>query len=92
MTKKVKKPWKKLGPANSAPTITKRAFRVPTKEYEDVFFKSGIAKDVAQFKDTIEQLSKYVNTLGWKQASALANAMTNLKDQALVAPAIPTRT
>ena len=42
--------------------------------------------------DTIKQLSRYVATLGWKQASALAKAMTYLKDPALVAPARPTIT
>ena len=31
-------------------------------------------------------------TSGWKQASALANVMTDLKDPALVAPDRPTRT
>ena len=40
----------------------------------------------------IEQLSRYVATLGWKQDSALAKVMTNLKDPAMVAPARPTRT
>ena len=92
MTKKRNKPWKKSGPANSAPTTTKKKFRAPTKGYKYLFFTSGTAKDAAQFTDTIEQLSRYVDTLGWKQVSALAKVMTNLKDPALVAPARPTRT
>ena len=64
MTKKKKKPWKKSGPASSAPTTTKKTFRAPTKGYEDVFFTSGMAKDAAQFTDMIEQLLRYVATTG----------------------------
>ena len=45
-----------------------------------------------QFTDKIERLSRYVATLVWKQSSALAKVMTNLKDLVLVAPARPTRT
>ena len=67
MNNKVKKPWKKLGPANSAPTTTKKTFQEPTRGYEDVFFTLGTAKDAAQFTDMIEQLSRYVATLGWNQ-------------------------
>ena len=40
----------------------------------------------------VEQLLLYMATLGWKDASALAKAMTNLKDPTLVAPVRPTRT
>ena len=92
MTKKGKKPWKKSGPTNIAPTTTKKTFWAPTKGHEDLLFTSGTAKDAAQFTDTIAQLSRYMATLGWKQASALAKVMTDLKDPALVAPARPTRT
>ena len=42
--------------------------------------------------DTVEQLSQYVLALGWKQASALAKVMIDLKDPTLVAPVRPTRT
>ena len=42
--------------------------------------------------DTVEQLSQYVLTLGWKQASAIAKVMIDLKDPTLVAPVRPTRT
>ena len=42
--------------------------------------------------DTIEQLSRYMATSGWKQASAFDKVMTDLKDPALVASARPTRT
>ena len=66
MRKKGKKPWKKSGQENSAPTTTKKTLWAPTKGYEYVFFTSGTAKDAAQFMDTIEQLSRYVDTLGWK--------------------------
>ena len=68
MAKKGKKPWKKSGPTSSAPTTTKKTFRAPTKWYEDVFFTSGTAKDAAHFADMIEQLSRYVATLGWKHS------------------------
>ena len=71
---------------------TKRTFKAPTKGLEDVFFTSGTAKDVAHFMDTIDQLSRYVATSGWKQASEIAKVMTNLKDPELVAPARTTRT
>ena len=56
------------------------------------FFTSGTAKDAAQIMDITELLSSYVAMLGWKQASALAKVMTNLKDPGLVALARPTRT
>ena len=69
MAKKGKKPCKRSGTTSSAPTITKKTFRDPTKGYKDAFFTSGTAKDAAQFTDTIEQLSRYVDKLGWKQAS-----------------------
>ena len=92
MEKKGKKPRKKLGPVSSAPNTTKKTFRALTKGYKDVFFTSGTAKDAAQFMDTIEQISRYVATSGWKQASALAKVTTDLKDPTLVAPARPTRT
>ena len=92
MAKKGRKTWKKLGSARSAPVTTKKKFRVLTKVYEDVFLTSGTAKDAAQFMETVEQLSQYVATSGWKQASALVKVMTDLKDPALVAPARPTRT
>ena len=92
MERKVKKPWKKLGSLNSAPTTTKKTFRAQKKGYEYIFFTSGTAKDVAQFTDTIEQISRYVATSGWKQASEIAKVMTNLKDPELVAPARTTRT
>ena len=49
MTKKGKKPWKKLGPENSAPMTTKKTFWAPTKGYEDLFFTLGTAKDATQF-------------------------------------------
>ena len=42
--------------------------------------------------DTVEQLSGYMVTSGWNQASALAKFMTDLKDPTLVAPVRPTRT
>ena len=90
MEKKGKKPWKKLGPVRSYLTATKKKFQAPTKGYED-FFTSVTAKDAAQFVDTIDQLSMYVATLDWKQASALAKVMTNLKDPTLVSPARPTK-
>ena len=90
MKNKGKKPWKKLGPANIAPTTTKKTFRAPTKGYKDVLFTSGKSKDAAQFTDMIEQLLRYVDTSGWKKASELAKVMTDLKDPALVAPARPT--
>ena len=92
MATKGKQPWKKSGLASSAPTTTKKTFRALTKGYKDVCFTLGTAKDGAQFTDTIEQLLRYVATSGWKQASALANVMTDLKDPAPVAPARPTRT
>ena len=92
MAKKGKKPWKRSGPASSAPITTKKTLWAPTKGYKDLFFTLGTDKDTVQFTDTIEQLSRYVVTLGWKQASALAKVMTDLKDPALVAPARPTRT
>ena len=92
MEKKGKKPRKKLGPVSSAPNTTKKTFRALTKGYEDVFFTSGTAKDAAQFMETVEQLSQYVATSGWKQASALAKVMTDLKDPSLVALVRPTRT
>ena len=91
MTKKRKKPWKKLGLENSAPTITKQTFWAPTKGYKDVFFTLGTAKDAAPFTDTIKQLSRYVVTSGWEQASALAKVMNDLKDPVLVTPARQTR-
>ena len=56
------------------------------------FFTSVTAEDAAQFTDTIEQLLRYVATSGWKQASALAQFVTDLKDPALIAPARPTKT
>ena len=92
MEKKGKKTCKKSGSASSAPATTNKTFRALTKGYEGVFFTSGTAKDAAQFMDMIEQLSRYVATLGWNQASALAKVMTDLKDPTLVAPVRPTRT
>ena len=89
--KEGKKPWKKSEPANSALTTTKKMFWAPTKGYDNVFFTSGTAKDAAQFTEKIEQLLGYVATSVWKQASALAKVMTDLKDPAMVAPARPTR-
>ena len=91
MANKGKKPWKKSGPVSSAPTTTKNTFQTLTKVYEDVFFTSGTAKDAAQFMDMIEQLSWYMVTWGWKQASALAKVVAELKDPTLVVPARPTR-
>ena len=41
--------------------------------------------------DTIEQILRYVATSSWKQASALAKVMIDLKDLTLVAPDRPTR-
>ena len=64
MAKKGKKPWKKSGPASSVLTTTKKTFQAPTKGYEDVFFTLGTSKDAVQFTDTIEQLSRYMATLG----------------------------
>ena len=78
MTNNGKKPWKNSGLANSTLTTTKKTFRAPTKGYDDVFFTLGTAKEAAQFTDMIEQLSRYVATSGWKQASALAKVMTEL--------------
>ena len=92
MMNKGKKPWKKSGPAKIAPTTTEKTFRELNKGYKYVFFTLRTAKDASQFTDTIEQLSRYVATSGWKQASALAKVMTDLKDPALVAPGRPTRT
>ena len=92
MATKGKQPWKKSGLASSAPTTTKKTFRALTKGYKDVCFTLGTAKDGAQFTDTIEQLLRYVATSGWKQASAFAKVVFELKDPALVAPARPTRT
>ena len=91
MTNKGKKTWKKSGPASSAPTKTKKMFQAPTKGYEYILFTSGTAKDAARFMDTIEQLSRYVDALGWMQSSALTKVMTNLKDPLLVAPVRLTR-
>ena len=91
IAKKGKKPWKKSGPTSSAPTATKMTFWVPNKGYED-FFTSGTVKDAVQSTDMIEQLLRYVSASGWKQASALAKVMTNLKNPAWIAPARPTRT
>ena len=85
MTKKGEKTWKKSGLASSASATMKKMFRVTTKGYKYLLFTSGTAKDAAQFMDTIEQLSRYVATSGWKQASALAKVVTNLKDPTLVA-------
>ena len=70
----------------------KKTFRAPTKGYEYIFFTSGTAKYAAQFTDTIQKLLRYLATLGWKQSSAFAKVMTDLKDLALVAPARLTRT
>ena len=56
------------------------------------FLTSGASKDAAQFMDTVDQLSRYVATLGWKQASALAKFVTDLKDPTMVAPVSSTRT
>ena len=92
MTKKGKKPCKKSEPENSSPMTMEKTFRAPTKWYEDILFTLGTSKDAALFTDTIEQLPRYVATLGCNQASALAKVMTYLKDPALVSPAIPTRT
>ena len=92
MEKKGNKPRKKSGTASSAPTTTKKTFRAPTKGYEDIIFTSGLAKDAAQFTETIEKILRYMATSGRKQASELAKVMTNLKDPALVAPARLTRT
>ena len=92
MAKKGNKPWKNLGPASSAPTTTKKTIRAPTKGYEDVFFTYETAKDAAQFTDTIDQLLRYMATSGWKQASALAKVMTDLKYPELVVPAGTKRT
>ena len=90
--KKGNKPWKKLGSASSSPTTTRKKFRAPTKVCKYVFFTLRTAKGAAQFMDTVEQISWYVATSGWKQASALAKVMTDLKDPALVAPVRLTRT
>ena len=92
MSQKGKKPRKKSGLESSALATTKKKFRAPTKGYEDIFFTSGTAKDASQFMNTVEQLSQYVLTLGWKQASALAKVVTDLKDPTLVASVMPTRT
>ena len=78
MTKKGKKPWKNSGPASSAPMTTKKTFWDPTKGYKYVFCTVRKAKEKAHFMDTTEQLSSYVATSGWKQASALAKVMTDL--------------
>ena len=92
IAKKGKKPWKNSVSASSAPGTTKKKFQALTKGYKDVFFTSGTAKYAAQFMDTVEQLSHYVATSGWKQASVLAKVMTDLKDPTLVAPVSTTRT
>ena len=92
MAKKGNKPWKKSGSASSATATTKKKLRAPTKVYQDVFFTSGTAKDVAQFMDTVEQLLRYMATSDWKQASDLDKVMTDLKDLTMVAPVRPTIT
>ena len=92
MAKKGKKPCKKSGPASSSPTTRNEKFWAPTKGYKYVFCKVRKAKEKAHFMDTIEQLSSYVATSGWKQASALAKVMIDLTDPTLVALARTTRT
>ena len=44
-----------------------------------------MTKDTVQFMDTVEQIPRYVAMSGWKQASAPAKVMTDLKDPMLVA-------
>ena len=78
MANKGNKPWKNSGSESNAPATTKKKFQTPIKGYEDVIFTLGAAKDAAQFMGMIEQLSRYVATLGWKQASALAKVMADL--------------
>ena len=92
MAKKGTKPWKKSGSASSAPATTEKNLQAPTKGYKDVSFTLGTAKDASQFMDTVDELLRYVATLGWKQASTLAKVMTDINDLALVAPVKPTRT
>ena len=55
------------------------------------FFTSETAKEMVQFMDTVEQLSRYLETSGCKKASAISKVMNNLKDPTLVAPVRPTR-
>ena len=92
MLKKGKKPWKKSGKSSSFLTTTKKTFRLQTKWCKDVFFTSVTAKDTVHFTGTIDQLSRYVDTSGWKQDSEFAKVVTNPKDPVLIVPARPTRT
>ena len=56
------------------------SFEAQTAGLESVYFTVGSTKDAAEFKDTVEKLSRRIATTAWNRASILSKAMTELKN------------
>ena len=54
---------------STAEELNPGSFEAPTAGLESVYFTTGSTKDAAEFKDTVEKLSRNVVTNAWKQAS-----------------------
>ena len=61
---------------STAKELNPGSFEAPTAGLESVYFTTGSTKDAAEFKDTVENLSRHVATTAWKQALILSNVMT----------------
>ena len=57
---------------STAKDLNPGSFEAPTVGLELVYFTVGSTKDAAEFKDTVEKLSRHVATTAWKQASILS--------------------
>ena len=75
----------------TADEMSPGSFKARCRRLESVYFTAVSTKDAAEFKDTVEKLSRHVATTVWKQASILSKAMTELKDPVFPMPARPVR-
>ena len=57
---------------NTAEELKPGSFEAPTVGLELVYFTEESRKNAAEFKDTVEKLSRHVVTTAWKQASILS--------------------
>ena len=76
---------------STADKMSSGSFEAPTAGLESVYFMAGSTKDAAEFKDTVEKLSRHVATTAWKQASIISKSMTELKDPVFPMPTRPVR-
>ena len=78
--------WSGKSKKSTVDEMSPGSFEAPTAGLKSVYCTAGSTKDAAEFKDTVEKLSRHVATTAWKQASILSKAMMELKDPVFPMP------